>query len=866
LPALSSLVTQLVAASCRRPRLTLLAALALCGAALIFSAGHFAMTTDTAALISPKEPWRIHEAAMDAAFPDNTDTALIVLDGATPELAEAGASRLAGALALRKDVFSRVVRPDGGDFFAREGLLFDSLTEVKAATDQLLKAQPVLGPLAADPSLRGVAHGLSTLAAGAVGSGAGLDGLEGPLNAVAAALEGVERGRPGYFSWQGLIAGSGPGFSAPLRRFIITKPRLDYDDLTPGARATHVARAAAEALHLNPGHGVRVRITGSVPLSDEEFSSLADKAWMVGSVMGASMLLMLWLAVRSWRMVGAIVATTLCGLILTAALGLLCVGRFNLISVAFIPLFVGLGVDFGIQLAVRFRAERLTHKDLAEALAAAAEGVGGALALAAAAITLGFFAFLPTAYVGVSELGVIAGLGMIIALVLSATLLPALLVLLRVPAQTAPARSLALARLDRFLVERRRLVLWGFALSMALSVAALPAVQFDFNPLHLKNPRGEAMSTLQDLMRDPDQSPNTIDVLTPSLGEADAVAAKLSALPEVSQAVTLTSFVPRDQPAKLAAISDAQTLLDPTLNPFDMAAPPTDADTAAALKTAGAALAAAASADHGAGGRAALRLSRALGALAEAAPAQRAAASGVLIAPLGTFLDGVRALLTAQPVTLASLPATLRAEWIAPSGAARIQVFPKGAVQDNAALVRFAKAVRSVAPEASGGPISIQEAGRTIAWAFIEAGLLSLAAITLLLLVVLRSGREVAFTLAPIVLSGFLTLGTCVVIGQPINFANIIAFPLLFGVGVAFHIYFVMAWRAGARDFLQSSLARAVFFSALTTGAAFGALMLSSHPGTASMGKILMIALVWTLICALIFEPALLGPPKAVQT
>ncbi len=111
------------------------------------------------------------------------------------------------------------------------------------------------------------------------------------------------------------------------------------------------------------------------------------------------------------------------------------------------------------------------------------------------------------------------------------------------------------------------------------------------------------------------------------------------------------------------------------------------------------------------------------------------------------------------------------------------------------------------------------------------------------------------------VLSGFLTLATCVVIGQPINFANIIAFPLLFGVGVAFHIYFVLAWRSGETKLLQSSLARAVLFSALTTGVAFGSLWLSSHPGTASMGKILMISIVWTLVCALLFEPALLGPP-----
>ena len=175
-------------------------------------------------------------------------------------------------------------------------------------------------------------------------------------------------------------------------------------------------------------------------------------------------------------------------------------------------------------------------------------------------------------------------------------------------------------------------------------------------------------------------------------------------------------------------------------------------------------------------------------------------------------------------------------------------------------LRRFTAAVRAIAHHATGLPVATQEAALTVAMAFVQAGVLALALVSLLLYGVLRSAREVAFTLAPVVLSGFLTLGSCVVIGLPLNFANIIAFPLLFGVGVAFHIYFVMAWRRGVSNLLETSLARAVVFSALATGSAFGALWFSHHPGTASMGLILMISLIWTLICALIFEPALLGP------
>jgi hopanoid biosynthesis associated RND transporter like protein HpnN len=581
---------------------------------------------------------------------------------------------------------------------------------------------------------------------------------------------------------------------------------------------------------------------------------------VTGSMLLA-VLVMLWLAVKSVRLVVAILTTTLVGLLLTTAMGLVTVGRFNLISVAFIPLFVGLGVDFGIQFSVRFRAERLATKDLNAALIAAASGIGGSLTLAAVAITLGFLAFLPTQYVGVSELGIIAGVGMVIGLLLNLTLLPALIALLRPPPQSQAVGSPQMASVDRFLIERRKLVLWAFAGSTLVSIALLPFVRFDFNPMHLRNAHGEAMSTLNDIIKDPNETPNTINVLAPSLAAANRLADRLGKLPEVAQTITLSSFVPDDQPAKLAAISDAQLLLDPTLNPLETQPAPNDAEIVAALRATAGKLRAAAGTGSATGGGDATRLAAALDAIAAGPPAMRTRATETLIPPLNTLLDELRSLLTAEPVTLQSLPPDLVRDWVTPDGRARIQVSPKGDSNDNGVLEAFSKAVRAIAPDASGPPISIQEAGKTVSWAFIEAGLLSLLAITGLLLLVLRSLREVAFTLAPIVLAGFLTLATCVVISQPINFANVIAFPLLFGVGVAFHIYFVMAWRAGTTNLLQSSLARGVFFSALTTGTAFGSLMLSSHPGTASMGKILMISLIWTLVAALIFEPALLGPP-----
>ncbi|CAN5294775.1 MMPL family transporter [soil metagenome] len=816
-------ISALVSLSTARPWLTAALGAGLAAAALAFCVGNFAMTTDTAKLISPKVAWRQNEQALDHAFPQNGDQSVAVVDGKTPELADAAAARLAERLTRRTDVIEGVNRPDGGEFFAREGLLFLSPADLAKTTDQLVQAQPFLGGLAADPSLRGVATTLQTLAQGVSAKQTTLKSVDAPIAALDAALNDVAEGRPAFFSWQALVSDGGKGgLAAPTRRFVTIHPKLDFGNLTPGEDSSQAVREVAKELKLDAAHGVTVRLTGSTPLSDEEFASLADRVWLVTGVMLGAVLLMLWLATRSARIVAAILITTFAGLIVTAAFGLALVGRFNLISVAFVPLFVGLGVDFGIQLSVRFRAERLEGDDIRAALKRAASALGGSLTLAAAAVTLGFIAFLPTSYIGVSELGVIAGAGMVVALLLTLTLLPALLVIFKPARQSLEVGWRAMAPVDRYLVEKRKTVLWAFVAAVVASVALIPLVQFDFNPFHLRNPKGEAMATLSDLFKDAERTPNTIDVLTPNAEAGAAMAKRLAALPQVSQAVTLDSFVPEDQPQKLAAVADAKSLLDFTLNPVAPAPAPTDADTVTALQIAAGALRAAAGptkaeavdimeAEH------ARSLAASLDKIASGPPDLREKATETLIPPLNALLAQLRLLLDPQPVSLESLPASLKADWIGRHGEVRVQAFPKGDSNDNAVLRRFADAVRKVAPDASGAPISTVEAGRTITGAFIQAGILSLIAVTLLLFAVLRSLKEVLSTPAPIVLSIFLTRGTCAIIRQPINFANIIAFPLLVGVGTAFHIYFVMAWRAGARDLLQSSLARAILFSALTT-------------------------------------------------
>ena len=861
-----SVIARLVDLCLKHSRLVLGLSLAMAVLAGWYAAGHFKMTTDTEQLISAELPWRKTGIAFAQAFPQLQDTTIAVIDGKTPELADQGASVLAEKLQGRKDIVLGLDRPDGGPFWDREGLLLLSEKEVADTTAQLIKAQPFLGPIAADPSLRGVMSALQTMAMGVNRGDAKLADIDKPVKALGGVMKAAAAGEHPFFSWQTMLSGnSKSGGLASTRKFIIIRSKLDYSALEPGADSSAAIRQIAKDAGLTPQNGITVRLTGPVPLSDEEFASLADRAILMASVMIGAVLVMLWLAVRSSRVTAAIMVTTLVGLVITAGLGLLMIGRFNLISVAFIPLFVGLGVDFGIQFAVKYRAESRLLADLGDqdaAICAAARDVGGSLALAAAAIAAGFFAFLPTSYVGVSELGAIAGVGILVAFLLNITLLPALLHMFHPPIESARGGFEFLQPLDDVMHKRRKLVLAINGLVALACVATLPWLRFDSDPLDLKNPHAESMSTLNDLRNDPDHSPNTIDVLAPNLAGAEGIADRMSKLPSVQMAVTLSSFLPTDQAPKLAAIQDADLLLDPTINPFDVQPPPTDAELVTALRSAASELRMAAATDKGSASQDALDLSQSLDALASGPADHRATAQKAVVDPLNVLLRQMRSMLTAQPLTRESLPRELADQWVTADGRARVQVFPKGGVLNDAQQKVFAREVTSIAPTtSSGGPVSVIEAGRTVVGAFRTAGALSLLAIVGLLFAVLKRTVDVVYTVLPVMLTGLLTLGTCVLIGQPINFANIIALPLLFGIGVAFHIYLVIAWRSGESHFLTSSLTRAVLFSGLTTGIAFGALWISAHPGTASMGKLLLISLAYTLGTALFFGPALMGPP-----
>jgi hypothetical protein len=854
-------VSRLVEICTRFPWVVITFALATAIVSGAYSASHFAITTDINKLISRDLPWRQHEAAFERLFPGHFQSTLAVVEAPTPELASAAAGELTQHLQGRPQLFKSIDDLNANPFFTRNGLLFRPADEVKQFTQGLAQAAPIIDLLATDQSLRGLAEALNLGLAGVQQGKLTLDAMQRALSMPADTIEQALAGKRAVFSWQEFLTGEKPP-GTQLRHFIEAEPVLDFSALEPGRASTQAVRQTAADLNLADRFGARVRLTGSVPMGDEEFSTLQEGAWANTIGTAVIVLVILYLALKSKRLILAVFVNLFAGLAMTAALGLLMVGALNMISVAFAVLFVGLGVDFGIQFSVKYRAERFAHHRLKDALVRAAADIGVPLTLAAAAVAAGFLSFLPTDYLGLSELGKIAGVGMIIAYLTSVTLLPALITVMNPEGEPEPVGYAGLAPVDDFLQRHRIGIVAGTVGIALLGLPLLYWLSFDFDPIHLRNTHTEAVSTLLDVESDPAIGFNSVNVVAPSLAEAEKVSADLQKLPEVARTMSLGSFIPEDQDQKLADIRALDKAIGASLREPGDDEPATDAENVEAVTKLATRLQTTAGNAAGPGADAARRLAPALNALAKAPDEVRQRTAAAFLVPLKVSLQQLANFLQPEPVAIDSLPASLKSQWVAQDGKARVQVFPKGDTNDTAVLRRFAQAVNAAFPEATGGPISILESGDTVVGAFVRAGIYALLSIAFLLWIVLRRFTDVLLTLVPLLLAGILTLELCVLVGMPLNFANIIALPLLLGVGVAFKIYYIMAWRAGGTQLLQSSLTRAVIWSALTTATAFGSLCLSSHPGTSSMGELLALSLICTLGAAVLFQPALMGAPR----
>lgn len=849
--------------------LVAIATLVITLAAAAYVAHAFAVNTNTADMLARDLPFQQANRALLQAFPQDKNTLVVVIEGANPDLVEDGATALAAALAAEPLRFGHVFHPQGDPFFRRHGLLYLESRQLQRLTDRLAQAQPFLGALAADPSLRGL-FALVTLAAEHLAKGIADSGgmaLAPLLDAIAAQIEAQAAGRFDRMSWTTLMSGdavTGDGATATPRRLIVLQPPLDFRALRPARGAIEGVQALAREHGLTAERGLSVRLTGEVALADDELISARVGQATPELISFTLVSIIAFVCFRSVRLSLAALMTVVAGVVWTAALASAVVGALNLISLAFFVLFIGFAVDFGIHYALRHKEGLDLGLDPKAALARAAAGVGIALCLCALCAAIGFFSFIPTSYVGLAELGFIAGLGMAVALFTNLTVLPALLTLL--PVRGAPAGSglsvgAAKQALGQWIARRPLPILAGTAGLVLAAVAVAPSVRFDFDPLNLKDAESPSVQALRALMDDGTAGIYAIAVLEPSLAQADALAKRARGLAEVADADTVNQFLPIDQDAKLAAVETMALILEPALARERLGAPVMD-ETIVALGRLREALQRLATR----GGADAAAAARVLSAF-DTLPAGGADAATLtemqerLVSGLPARLDALRLSLAAGPVGLADLPADLRQRWLTEDGRARVEIAPAERVDgDTAALGRFVRAVQTIAPLAVGGPVVIYEGGQEILKAFLQAAATAVVAIALVLLVVLRNRRDVIFVFIPLALAALFTVAASVVLDVPFNFANVIVLPLLFGLGVTESLNLVVRERqeGGPAPMMATCTPRAVLFSALTMIAAFGTLALSDHPGIASMGLLLAVAITLTLLCTVVVLPALM--------
>lgn len=872
---LSRLLGGLVAEVRRRAAVVVGISLLAAAGSLLYAAGNLGVNSDITALISEDVPFVKVRRDFERAFPLLENLLVVVVDAESPERAARAVDLLGARFAAQRELFHGVFVPGGGPFFARQAFLYLDVEQLKDVGSHLAEARPYLAEMSRDPSLRGlfmlIGRVLQATRTGQIG---GLDPAPF-LDRVSEALEAsLDRGRHATFSWAEIMLGEAAR-TEKNRRVVILSPVLDMRQIQPARGAVESVRRVVAETGLADDSRVRVRLTGDFALAYEEMEVVKGQAAVAGILSFVAVAVLLVLALRSGWMILAILATLLVGLACSLGFAAAAVGHLNPISVAFAVLFIGLSVDFGIHMCLRYQELRNSGQPHGPALVETGRQIGTSLVLCALTTVVGFYAFVPTDFRGVAELGLIAGTGIALSLVFSLTLLPAILEL--APARVREAmgrkRLVALPDIGRLPARHPRAVRIGAAAAALGALVLVPGAHFDHNPLSVRDPGTESVQALEDLLDASDASPWSISILAPDLASAEALAGRLERLDVVSQAITPGDFVPGGQREKIEIIRRLSLFLGPGVNRGRLPAPTRSQDVAAMAESRRELRAfLEARAGDGPLERSARRLDAAVAAVERrlddpaAREPQLRELEKALIEPMRWRLDALREALQARPVALEDLPRSLLDLAVGSDGRVRVEVMPAKDLNDRAALAEFVDKVREQAPNATGLPVNYVESARAIVRSFQEALGFAAVAIALLLLALWRRVGDTVVVMAILGLGALVTVGFAVLAGIPFNFADVIVLPLLLGIGVDSSIHLVHRFRGEGADrvrLLRSSTARAVWFSALTTIASFGSLGLATHRGMATMGQLLTIGVVVMLVCNLIVLPALLPARRA---
>ncbi len=827
-----------VAWVCRNPRVTLGLLTLLTVVCGVYSFEKFRINSELSNLIDQSSTWRGHFDDFEAAFPDQLKTAVVVVHGDSFGDVEAAAKALEVAIRAQSK-FVAVSAPQNLDFLRDRALLYLSAEDLDEMSERLADAQPVLTAIAEDPSLRGVLEVLGD----AVENADDAEMFATVLELVTKSGERALAGEPARVAWTDELFSPDP----PQIRVITLKGKPNFDVSLPSAELLALLDEAIKSVKRAPG--VEVGVTGEIALTHEEIQAATGGVNLAGWLSTAVLALMMIIGVRSWKIVLTTLLKLLVGVIFTTAFAMSTIGEFNTLSLVFIVMFFGLGVDYSLHYSLRYQESIGEHNDVGEALIHAAKGVGDAIALCAITTAAGFLAFWPTRYGGLADLGVISAAGMLIALWLTFTLLPAVYVL------SGPVRAHRLEMpssdaIVRKLIAHRRWVIGVISIAAVIATVFASRAQFDYSVLALRDENTESMRMLRFLQREGVATDYALYVVHQP-GELNIEA--LEALPMVDSVLTPADYVPNDQDDKRYVIEELNLLLESALMPLEVA----EAPGAQALREAITEFADQLESKNLEG----VATWRKLAALPDE---PLMAWQGDVVEPLQKELDWLSRALSMEPVTFDDLPPDLVHRLVTADGRHLSVITPRDDITDVASLGEFIDSVHTIAPTATGRPVIEKGAGEIVIGSFIQATLTAAGVILLILLIMFRSLKSAFLISVPLLLAGLFTLAVGELIGAPLNMANILVLPLIFGLGVdnGIHVYHRYHQGGDVAGLMHSSTPRAVMLSTLTTVGAFASLMLSPHVGTASIGLYLTLAVGLLLLFAIFLLPVLLKPAR----
>ncbi|MEM6624023.1 MAG: MMPL family transporter [Pseudomonadota bacterium] len=802
---------------------------------------------DSSKMLSPELPDQARAQALNAAFPGLKSTLAVVVRGPSADATDLVVAALAEGLegnAWVETVFATAADP----FLAAHGFLYQDMDAVETMFTRISKSSNTIARLRTEQTIDGFARALDDAARLAEGADIDQASLDRLYAEAALVLEAEAAGGRRIFGWSAVLDDQAdPG---PTTRVISVLPRLDPDRISPAKPALRDIEAAIAALPADLVAGIEIAVTGDPALRTEELDSVLGTIAISLALSLVLVAVILRIGLGSAGRAALAFGALLGSLVLTTGFAALAVGQLNLVSVAFIVLMVGLGIDFAIHILAHVTEMRGNGVSARDAVRLTGQRNGLALGLSAATTCLAFLAFATTDFIGMAQLGLIGGVGVLIAFGVAVTLIPAVVALLPGLAGTgagaAARRTLPRKTGDGTLLATGMLVLGA--------LAVLPALQarFDPDPMGLRDPAAASVQAFQLLASEPETTPYRASVLTPSLDAAEATATRLDTGVGIGGTLTIADLVPDQQDDKLTFLDFAAPSIEHAVagTPTDLT-DPLEGDSVNRLI---ARLDGAEGADSPSG-----RLGAALAAYqADRTPDRDAALTTALFQAFPLMLTRLESLLAADYVDQDALPSVLRDRFVSADGQYRVEVLPDGALQTPAQIAAFADIVSDLAAEAAGGPVQLAAAGQSVGRAMLFATLLAALSTAFLAYWATRRVADTVAILVPLGIAGILTAAASVLLGMPFNYANVIVLPLLIGIGVDSGIHMALRERRAPGAVFATSTPRAVVVSALTTMAAFGTLALSDHRGTASMGALLAISMTAAICAILTLTPALI--------